>query len=473
MRARPSADGVDEIGITEHMYYFRRTEALLGTPSTGRALVHDIDGLRGAIVEAKERGWPVKLGLELEHVGDRDGRARQTARAVPVGLPPRLGAPTSGDGRRLQPDLGAWTEHSGRRRLAPLLRGARRSRRERARRRARPPRSRRRSSAAGRRRGRRRVPRGAATAIAEADVAVEVSTAGLRKPVGELYPDAGFLTRCRERGVGGHARLGRARRRRTSGRDFDAGLAHLRAAGYETVTVFEGRGRAPGAARMSDLRVGIGVDAHAFADGAPLVARRRRDRPAARPRGPLRRRRARARPRRRRCSAPPGSATSARSSRRREPRWRARRRWRCSSGRTAAVREAGFELVNADCRPDRRGAAARAAPARDARAGSQARSVSTRRRSPCVRRRPTASASPAAARGSPRRRSRSLERVASRQRGRRRSTTRTSPSRSSDGDRLGVELGGARGAVGDARAACGRGAAGTSLRSGPCLRAGS
>jgi histidinol-phosphatase (PHP family) len=36
--------------------------------------------------------------------------------------------------------------------------------------------------------------------IAESDVAIEVSTAGLRKPVGEIYPDARFLEMCLEAG---------------------------------------------------------------------------------------------------------------------------------------------------------------------------------------------------------------------------------------------------------------------------------
>lgn len=41
----------------------------------------------------------------------------------------------------------------------------------------------------------------AARAFAEAGVAVEVSTAGLRKPVGELYPAEAFLHCCQQRGV--------------------------------------------------------------------------------------------------------------------------------------------------------------------------------------------------------------------------------------------------------------------------------
>jgi histidinol-phosphatase (PHP family) len=36
--------------------------------------------------------------------------------------------------------------------------------------------------------------------IAESDVAIEVSTAGLRKPVGEIYPARPFLEMCLEAG---------------------------------------------------------------------------------------------------------------------------------------------------------------------------------------------------------------------------------------------------------------------------------
>lgn len=41
-----------------------------------------------------------------------------------------------------------------------------------------------------------------ADAAARADVLVEISTAGLRKPVGEIYPAHAFLLACRERDVG-------------------------------------------------------------------------------------------------------------------------------------------------------------------------------------------------------------------------------------------------------------------------------
>jgi histidinol-phosphatase (PHP family) len=77
-------------------------------------------------------------------------------------------------------------------------------------------------------------------AIVESGVAVEVSTAGLRKPVGELYPDPGFLAACRERDVP-VTLASDAHSPDVVGRDCDLALELLRSAGYETVTVFERR----------------------------------------------------------------------------------------------------------------------------------------------------------------------------------------------------------------------------------------
>jgi histidinol-phosphatase (PHP family) len=79
-----------------------------------------------------------------------------------------------------------------------------------------------------------------ADAIAAGGVAVEVSTAGLRKPVGELYPHPEFLAACRGRGV--PVTLGSdAHSPDVVGRDFDRARELMRSAGYETVTIFERR----------------------------------------------------------------------------------------------------------------------------------------------------------------------------------------------------------------------------------------
>lgn len=82
----------------------------------------------------------------------------------------------------------------------------------------------------------------AVEAIAAAGVAVEVNTAGLRKPVGEMYPGEWLLRRFRERGVpattGSDAHLPE-----DSGRDFDRATHLLRSCGYEEYAVFRGRRR--------------------------------------------------------------------------------------------------------------------------------------------------------------------------------------------------------------------------------------
>src|SRR5205823_353827 len=60
--------GVDEIGFTEHVYYFEQTRHLWDEESMLERCVYDLDRYVGAVVEAKERGLPVKLGLEVDYV---------------------------------------------------------------------------------------------------------------------------------------------------------------------------------------------------------------------------------------------------------------------------------------------------------------------------------------------------------------------------------------------------------------------
>ncbi|MBW3592868.1 MAG: histidinol-phosphatase, partial [Actinobacteria bacterium] len=79
----------------------------------------------------------------------------------------------------------------------------------------------------------------AADAISQAAVAFEVSTRALATRH-ELYPAPSLLERLAERRV--PATLASdAHVPHAVGRDFDAAVAALRDAGYETITVFEGR----------------------------------------------------------------------------------------------------------------------------------------------------------------------------------------------------------------------------------------
>jgi histidinol-phosphatase (PHP family) len=80
----------------------------------------------------------------------------------------------------------------------------------------------------------------AAEVLSEVGVAVEVNTAGLRKPCHEIYPALGFLTELRKAGV--RVTIGSdAHRPDEVGRDFPEAVALLRAAGYKAATVFRRR----------------------------------------------------------------------------------------------------------------------------------------------------------------------------------------------------------------------------------------
>jgi histidinol-phosphatase (PHP family) len=78
--------------------------------------------------------------------------------------------------------------------------------------------------------------------LASAGVAVEVNTAGLRKPVGALYPHLDLLIACREAGV--PATLGSdAHQPEEVAADYPLAIAHLRAAGYDRVIAYKERRR--------------------------------------------------------------------------------------------------------------------------------------------------------------------------------------------------------------------------------------
>jgi histidinol-phosphatase (PHP family) len=230
---------VDEIAFTEHMYYFRQAEPFLSHPYHRARVAHDLDDYCDAILEAKRQGLPVKLGLELEWIPGRDAELAELLEPYPWDF--LLGSVHLVDGEAVDMESDPlWArlpvDEVWRRYFLELAALAR-------------------SGLAdvlahpdlvkifGRRPSAAEVEAHhdeAAAAFAEAGVAVEVSTAGLRKPVGELYPDLGLLARCRERGVGATL-ASDAHVAHDVGRDFEAGLDHLRSAGYETVTVFDGR----------------------------------------------------------------------------------------------------------------------------------------------------------------------------------------------------------------------------------------
>lgn len=78
--------------------------------------------------------------------------------------------------------------------------------------------------------------------VKEADVAIEISTAGLHKTVGEMYPSEAFLRRFYEHGVP-ITLASDAHTPEHIGRDFDQAIALARRVGYEEIVTFNRRSR--------------------------------------------------------------------------------------------------------------------------------------------------------------------------------------------------------------------------------------
>jgi len=226
--------GVDEIGFTEHIYYFKQTRSLWTVPYHTERCVYDLDAYVSAVVTARGRGLPVKLGLEVDYVPGREDETRELLAPYPwdylLGSLHYIGSLGVDDEPRLVDAVGvedAWRLYfetlaaAARSGLFDSLShpdlikifGARAASFD---------------------------YEPVVAAIADSGVAVEVSTAGLHKPVHELYPHPEFLAACRALDIP-VTLASDAHTPDVVGRDFDRALELLRSAGYDTVTVFEQR----------------------------------------------------------------------------------------------------------------------------------------------------------------------------------------------------------------------------------------
>lgn len=235
---RARARGVGEIAFTEHVHRFAAAHGWLDTPFWRDESDADLDAYAAAVVRARDEGLPVLLGIEMDWLpGRRDEIAALLAHHpfdLVLGSVHWLGAiavddpacPPVGDlpadevwGRYLDALLDAVASglfdviaHPD----LPKVFGHRAPGSARA-----------------------RFP-ALVDAVARAGVAIECSSAGLRKPVGELYPDPDLLAMFREAGV--PATLASdAHRPEDVGRDYATAVAALRGAGYTTITRFRRR----------------------------------------------------------------------------------------------------------------------------------------------------------------------------------------------------------------------------------------
>jgi histidinol-phosphatase (PHP family) len=98
----------------------------------------------------------------------------------------------------------------------------------------------------------RRFYEPAVEAIGESGIAVEISTAGLRKPVGEIYPTAAFAEMCVEAGAS-FSLSSDAHLPEQVGFAYDRAAEFLASVGVGEIAVFEGRRR-----RLEPLGASVG-----------------------------------------------------------------------------------------------------------------------------------------------------------------------------------------------------------------------
>jgi histidinol-phosphatase (PHP family) len=223
--------GVDEIGFSEHVYYFRQTRSLWTVPYQTERCVYDLDTYCDSVVEAKSRGLPVKLGLEVDYVRGREEETSTLLEPYPWDY--LIGSVHFIDGYGVDgpPALvdAVGPEETWRRYETELTAAAR--------------------SGLFDTLGHPDVVKmfGPTLEWAWSDlipaldgVCLEVSSAGLHKRHGRLYPEPELLAGAREAGVP-ITLASDAHAPGNVGRDLDRAIEHARAAGYGTVTVFDGR----------------------------------------------------------------------------------------------------------------------------------------------------------------------------------------------------------------------------------------
>lgn len=235
---RARARAVGEIAVTEHVHRFAAARDWHDNPFWREEATEDVDRYCAALVEAREAGLPVLVGVEMDWLPGREDDVRAFLSGRPFDVV--LGSVHwLSDVGVDHPDYPAWQRLSEEdvwgRYLEELVAAARSGLFDVL---AHPDLP----KVFGRRMPAALAGRwdDAIGAIADAGVAIECSSAGLRKPVGELYPEPGLLARFRAAGV--PATLASdAHRPEDVARDYPTAVAALRGAGYRSITRFSRR----------------------------------------------------------------------------------------------------------------------------------------------------------------------------------------------------------------------------------------
>ena len=244
--------GLDEIGISEHGHnykQFRKTMEHLWTGQNTYPEVvqwlekdfsRDLDEYVALIQEGKKQGWSLKLGLEVDYIPGKEAEIAALIDAYPwdyvlgsvhfldkwaFDFSPEVGWPEKDVNSAYQayftaltkaaasglfdsithPDLIKIFRHRPTISLEPYYAEL-------------------------------------AAALASSDTCVEINAAGLRKPVGRIYPEPELLVKCREAGVPITLACD-AHYPEDVGKGLDEAIELARSTGYTQVAIFTGRQR--------------------------------------------------------------------------------------------------------------------------------------------------------------------------------------------------------------------------------------
>jgi histidinol-phosphatase (PHP family) len=235
--------GIGQLGFSEHIYRFREALRIWRHPFWEEQAVDSLGGYVEFLLAMREAGYPVKVGVEADYVPGREDELAALLESQPfdyvIGsvhfIADRAVDHEGYDAWRESAPEEVWRayfEAIGQAAASGLFDvlahpdlvkvwGA----------------------------GRPAPPgpleiyyKQAIAQIREADVAIELSTAGLRKPVGEMYPSPELLRMCVEAGkpisLSSDAHVPEH-----VGFEYDRAVATLREAGVTELAVFEQRAR--------------------------------------------------------------------------------------------------------------------------------------------------------------------------------------------------------------------------------------
>lgn len=241
--AMAKSKGIQEYGVSEHAYRFHQTAHLLDHPWTRERRTEDLDVYMDMIMKARKTGHHVKFGIELDFIPGTETDLAAFIRSYPfdyvIGSVHWLGTfgfdllemKEQWDARDLhatyseyftilsqmvKSELFDFVGHPDVIKVfgyepqdQPFLQGWYDT---------------------------------MAALFAKHDAVIEISTAGLRKPVGKLYPAPDFLQACHT----AHVPIvinSDAHRPEDVGADYDQAIAFAKSVGYDTLTVFTERKR--------------------------------------------------------------------------------------------------------------------------------------------------------------------------------------------------------------------------------------